>query len=536
VDGSGNVWLATGNAAFTSSNDPYDNSDGVIELNSALVEQQSFAPSAWYEDNGVDADLGSSSPALMGNGLVFQAGKSQTTYVMSQSSLGGVGGQLASAHPYCGNNVDGGNAVSGTIVYAPCQGGVVATQVTAGSPPTITLLWQTPTGSGGPPIVAGNLVWTIDPNNANLYGLDPVNGDASQTFALGSVANHFPTPAVADGLLLAASSNQVHAFAGPAGLPPPPTATVPRAPTDLTATPGNSTVSLSWSAPSDAGSPVTGYDVYEGTTSGGESTTPVNGATPVTTTSYAVSSLTNGTRYYFTVEALNAVGSSVASNEASATPSSNPCVVYTGNDAFVCAAYEDLLGRTPDSGGLGFWVAQLGGGTSRSAVAGAIAGSTEYRVDLVNGYYETFLGRAGDSGGLGYWVAQLKAGATDQSVLAAILGSGQFYADSGGTPGGFVTALYEGLLGRAPDSGGLGFWESQLSSRTPRGAVAGAIEGSSEYRSDFVEARYAHLLGRGADAGGLSFWVAQLAGGASNESVIAAIVGSSEFYTDATTL
>jgi hypothetical protein len=304
----------------------------------------------------------------------------------------------------------------------------------------------------------------------------------------------------------------------------------------LTATPGNSTVSLSWSAPSDAGSPVTGYDVYEGTTSGGESTTPVNGATPVTTTSYAVSSLTNGTRYYFTVEALNAVGSSVASNEASATPSSNPCVVYTGNDAFVCAAYEDLLGRTPDSGGLGFWVAQLGGGTSRSAVAGAIAGSTEYRVDLVNGYYETFLGRAGDSGGLGYWVAQLKAGATDQSVLAAILGSGQFYADSGGTPGGFVTALYEGLLGRAPDSGGLGFWESQLSSRTPRGAVAGAIEGSSEYRSDFVEARYAHLLGRGADAGGLSFWVAQLAGGASNESVIAAIVGSSEFYTDATTL
>jgi hypothetical protein len=69
--------------------------------------------------------------------------------------------------------------------------------------------------------VAGGLVWTIDPNNGKLYGLNPANGNASQTFSIGSEANHFPTPAVADGLLLAATSNQVHAFDGPAGLPAP---------------------------------------------------------------------------------------------------------------------------------------------------------------------------------------------------------------------------------------------------------------------------------------------------------------------------
>jgi hypothetical protein len=221
--------------------------------------------------------------------------------------------------------------------------------------------------------------------------------------------------------------------------------------------------------------------------------------------------------------------------QSSTTPPSNPCAVYTGNGAFVCSAYEHLLGRAPDSSGLAYWESALSSGLGRSTVAAAILALTEYRTDLVNGYYETFLGRAADSGGLTYWVAQLNGGASDQSVLAAILGSGQFYADSGSTPAGFVTALYMKLLSRSPDSGGLTYWENWLSSGASRSAVAAAILASNEYRSDFVKTQYTRLLGRAADSGGLSYWVAQLAGGASNESVISAIVASSEFYSDATT-
>ena len=92
------------------------------------------------------------------------------------------------------------------------------------------------------------------------------------------------------------------------------TATAPSAPTNLKATAGDASVKLSWSAPaSDGGSGITGYRVLRGTTPGGESATPV---ATVTSTSYTDTGLTNGSRYYFKVVAVNAVGPSAASSEA----------------------------------------------------------------------------------------------------------------------------------------------------------------------------------------------------------------------------
>jgi hypothetical protein len=68
----------------------------------------------------------------------------------------------------------------------------------------------------------------------------------------------------------------------------------------------------------DGGSPITGYDVYRGTTPGGEGSTPV--ATGVPSNSFTDTGLVNGTTYYYRVAAVNAVGTSPQSGEASATP------------------------------------------------------------------------------------------------------------------------------------------------------------------------------------------------------------------------
>ncbi|MGH9059954.1 MAG: cell wall-binding repeat-containing protein, partial [Acidimicrobiales bacterium] len=107
------------------------------------------------------------------------------------------------------------------------------------------------------------------------------------------------------------------------------TATVPGAPTNLTATPGNTQVALSWTAPvSDGGSSITGYKIYEGTTAGGEGATPAKTTTGAGTKT-TITGLTNGTTYYFTVKAVNAFGISPASSEAPATPTPPPPPVTT---------------------------------------------------------------------------------------------------------------------------------------------------------------------------------------------------------------
>src|ERR1035441_1089676 len=99
------------------------------------------------------------------------------------------------------------------------------------------------------------------------------------------------------------------------------TATAPAAPSGLSAVPGNATVILSWAAPGDGGSPITGYNLYEGATAGGENySSPVNGSTLIKSTTVTVTGLTNSKTYYFTLKALNAVGASTPSNEAWAIP------------------------------------------------------------------------------------------------------------------------------------------------------------------------------------------------------------------------
>jgi hypothetical protein len=220
VDGAGNIWVTTGNG---SSSTPYDYSDSVLQLSPGLARPQYFAPSTWQTDNSSDFDLGSSPPALLSNGTVLQVGKSSTAYLLNQASLGGINGQIVPPVSACGSNSDGGNATSGTVVYVPCSSGVEAMQT---SP--LGVQWQTTSGAHGPPITAGGLVWSI--GGSSLYGLNPANGAEVQQVSVGGEANHFATPSVGDGLLLAPSTDRVSAFSGSVGLPGPPSPPPPAPP------------------------------------------------------------------------------------------------------------------------------------------------------------------------------------------------------------------------------------------------------------------------------------------------------------------
>ncbi|MGD0460509.1 MAG: hypothetical protein ABSC21_22540 [Terriglobia bacterium] len=88
---------------------------------------------------------------------------------------------------------------------------------------------------------------------------------------------------------------------------------------------GTHDVILTWTASTTPG--VVGYNVYRGTTSGGESTTPLNsspvaaGCTSTTACTYTDATVVAGTTYYYTVTAVasNDVTQSADSNQVTAT-------------------------------------------------------------------------------------------------------------------------------------------------------------------------------------------------------------------------
>ena len=230
IDSSGNIWVTAGNGSVTSAGHAYDDSDSVLELSPSLSLEQFFAPSSWPSDNARDLDF-STGVALLPDGHVVAGSKSRTAYLLNGSSLGGIGGQEAALADACGTDIDGGLAFEGATVYLPCQDGPVALQVSS-SPAGLRSLWSSSVG-GGPPIVAGGLVWTIG-SNGTLYGLNPSSGAVSAQADIGAPANHFPTPSVGAGLLLAPSADRVVAFSAPSAAATAGTSTTTTHPTTTT--------------------------------------------------------------------------------------------------------------------------------------------------------------------------------------------------------------------------------------------------------------------------------------------------------------
>jgi PKD repeat protein len=113
-------------------------------------------------------------------------------------------------------------------------------------------------------------------------------------------------------------------------------ATVPGAPTGLTATAGNSQVSLSWTPPSNTGGEnINAYNVYRGTSSGTETLLTSGGCSGLgAVTSCTDTGLTPGQAYYYKVTAVNPIGEGPQSNEATATPTGACTAQLLGNPGF----------------------------------------------------------------------------------------------------------------------------------------------------------------------------------------------------------
>ena len=233
-------------------------------------------------------------------------------------------------------------------------------------------------------------------------GLDNLRGTGSSEVGAPSVAMTWTAGAGTNMALMAV------AFSPDA----PPAPTAPAAPTLTSATPATGRVALAWTTPADGGSAITGYEVWRSTTVGGEAfhVAPVGLGTTYTDTT----NVTNGTTYYYQVQAVNAWSRPAlerAECDAHRTPRPDPAggpdpdQRHAGNGRWpwpgpprpMAAARSPATrcGAARPSGSEAFHVAPVGLGTTYTDTTNVTNGTTYYyQVKAVNAWPRPALERA----------------------------------------------------------------------------------------------------------------------------------------------
>jgi titin len=337
---------------------------------------------------------------------------------------------------------------------------------------------------------------------------------------------------------------------------------LPSAPTNVSGTPGNGQVDLTWTAPtSNGGSAITGYRV-----------TPYIGATaqtPVpfgsTATSQTITGLTNGSAYTFTVAATTAAGTGADSPASSAiTPRTVPGAP-TGVSGTPGNTQVDLTWTAPASTGgsaiAGYAVTPFIGATAQTPVVFNSTATAQTITGLTNGTAYTFKVKATNAAGTGVdsgasaaitpaapgvpwkpftsWNAMVDRfyldmlgrlpTSSERSSRAAQLTAGTL------TPGGLVAALrldpdnvnnvdtvtrlYRAYFLRIPDKGGLTYWIKQRRVNGKKlNAISDFFASSSEFKAKygkltnraFVQRVYQNVLGRAGETKGVNYWTSRL--------------------------
>lgn len=101
--------------------------------------------------------------------------------------------------------------------------------------------------------------------------------------------------------------------------------------------------------------------------------------------------------------------------------------------------------------------------------------------NYVQSLYQNIMGRQGEQGGVDYWTNQLNQGNISQpEALQQFAKSQEFGNLYNQDPTKAVTSLYQTALGRAPEQGGLDYWTQQARNGMDLGQMVSGFTGSAE--------------------------------------------------------
>src|SRR5207249_6094365 len=202
----GDIFVATGNGRW----DGRTNwGDAAIALDSSATNMiDNYTPTNTNELSARDADLGSTSPVLLGGGYVAQGGKDGSIRLLQFGRTRGAaprrGGEVQVVPTPSGTDLFTAPAVfhsgSTTWMFAADDGGTAAWTLSSGR---LKQMWRN--GNGGTsPVVAGGLLYVYDPGG----GLRIYRAETGQQVAvLESGGGHWNSPIVVDGRIALPEGN-----------------------------------------------------------------------------------------------------------------------------------------------------------------------------------------------------------------------------------------------------------------------------------------------------------------------------------------
>lgn len=223
----------------------------------------------------------------------------------------------------------------------------------------------------------------------------------------------------------------------------------PSEPLLLIATPGNQSVTINWAPPANSGdAPIDKYRV---------AVVDHPEIIPIETTSnpFTFTGLTNGTLYFFTVEAHNEFGWGPAATSPGATPVAPPKPVVSGGtlsyyDGYFYRAFTSTADLGVANGPLEAEVLVIGGGASGSYYGGGGAGGVLIQsLTLQPGNYTATVGAGGGPSG---WTSN-PGGQSSFDSIVALGGSTQGQVGGSGSGDGNAFGIGIGTPGQGFNGG-----------------------------------------------------------------------------------
>jgi hypothetical protein len=369
---------------------------------------------------------------------------------------------------------------------------------------SMTLTWDV-AGTTANGINTANVTIRLSTNGGTSFDTEVVASTAND----GSHTFNVPNTATTQARFLLQAQNNIFFDVNDANLTINATGggSAPSAPAKPTGTAGNGSVTVNWSAPSDGGSPITGYQVQQSTSVDSGFVNVGGGSCPNnnTSTSCTVTGLTNGTPYFFKVAAINSVGTGsyspasdpltpvapcsyalaatsaevdrLLSNETVSVTTSNSSCAWT---ASVASGSESMLSissgaSSVGSGTVAYQVSANPGSTTRTGTM-TIAGQTFTVTQSADSYTVEISATSGSSPVSGAFVALL--GTRKFGAVSSSSGVARF---RGVVPGTYTMKAHLG--GRSVTSGSITVGPSVISGTLSFSSSSSALTTLGAYGS-----------------------------------------------------